>query len=247
MKRVVAKPPARASSAVPRGRATPTARAAPALPRPRKRLTREELAPLAREALFWAAGKVVGECGYKDASVARITKAAGVALGTFYLYFETRQSLFDELLPHARGEMLTLVRKRVAGARDFLELEERGMAAFLEYLRSNPSFVRILNEAEAVAPHAYRSHYDDVADRYRRQLVQAAAAAQIRALDEAEMDTVVYLMMGARISLYQRCLGLDGKQVTAAVSHYMTMVHSWLALPDQSARRQPRRTAAALA
>lgn len=246
VKRVVAIAPARASSAVPCGRATPTARAVPALPRPRKRLTREELAPLAREALFRAAGKVVGESGYKDASVARITEAAGVALGTFYLYFETRQSLFDELLPHARGEMLTLVRKRVAGVRDFLELEERGMAAFLEYLRINPSFVRILNEAEAVAPHAYRSHYDDVAERYRRQLLQAAAACQIRRLDEAEMDTVVYLMMGARISLYQRCLGLDRKQVAAAVSHYMTMVRSWLALPEPISPAQPRRTAVAL-
>ena len=120
------------------------------------------------------------------------------------------------------------------------------MAAFLEYLRSNPSFVRILNEAEAVAPQAYRSHYDDVAERYRRQLVQAAAASQIRPLDEAEMDTVVYLMMGARISLYQRCLGLDGKQVAAAVSHYMTMVHSWLSLPQPIGPAQPRRTAVAL-
>ena len=77
MKRVVAIAPARASSAVPCGRATPTARAVPALPRPRKRLTREELTPLARDALFRAAGKVVGESGYKDASVARITEAAG--------------------------------------------------------------------------------------------------------------------------------------------------------------------------
>lgn len=247
MKRAVATapaPPAPASSAARRSRTAPAASAAR---RPRKRLTREEITPLAREGLFRAAAKVVGECGYKDASVARITAAAGVAQGTFYLYFKTRQSLFDELLPHARREVLALVRKRVAGARDFLDLEQRGMAAFLEYLRSNPGFIRILNESEAVAPQAYLNHYSDVAERYRRQLEQAAAAGQIRPLDGAELDTVVYLLMGARISLYQRCLGLDGTQVAAAVGHYMTMVRSWLALAQPSAPTPARHAAVALA
>jgi AcrR family transcriptional regulator len=199
--------------------------------RTRKRLTREEITPIAREAIFTAAARVVGEVGYAEASVGRITAAAGIAQGTFYLYFPTRQSLFDELLPHARRELLALVRERVAGAPDFLELEERGMAAFLEYVRRNPGFLRILNEAEAVAPGAYRAHYDDVAERFRRELHEAVAAGQIRPLDEAEMHTAVYLMMGARVSLYQMLHRerLEGSAAArAAVGHYMAMVRNWL-------------------
>lgn len=205
---------------------------APAPGRTRKRLTREEITPIAREAILTAAARVVGEVGYAEASVARITTTVGIAQGTFYLYFPTRQSLFDELLPHARREMLALVRERVAGARDFFELEERGMAAFLEYVQRNPGFLRILSEAEAVAPETYRAHYDDVAERFHRELQEAGAAGQTRRLDEAELHTAVYLMMGARVSLYQmlhreRLEG--GAAARAAVGHYMAMVRNWLA------------------
>lgn len=209
----------------------------------RKRLSREELTPLARDAIFTAAACVVGEVGYADASVARITAAAGIAQGTFYLYFPTRQSLFDELLPHARRELLALVRQRAAGARDFLELEERGMAAFLEYVQRNPGFLRILNEAEAVAPEAYRRHWDDIAERFRRELHDAVSTGQVRRLDRAEMHTAVYLMMGARVSLYQMLHRerLEGSAAArAAVGHYMNMVRNWLA-PQAAA---PRRAAA---
>jgi AcrR family transcriptional regulator len=219
---------------------------APAPARTRKRLTREELTPIAREAIFNAAARVVGEVGYAEASVARITAAARIAQGTFYLYFPTRQSLFDELLPHARREMLALVRERVAGARDFFELEERGMAAFLEYVQRTPGFLRILNEAEAVAPEAYKRHYDDIAGRFRRGLQDAVAARQVRSLAPAELHTAVYLMMGARVSLYQmlhreRLEG--GAAARAAVAHYMTMVRNWLA-PAATALRRVRAGAA---
>lgn len=211
-----------------RARAGPAGSSAQRLARQRKRLSREELTPLAREALFRAAAKVVGQVGYAEASVARITAAAGVAQGTFYLYFAARQSLFEELLPHARREMLAKVRERVAGAGDFFEVEARGVRAFLDYLRQEPGFIRILNEAEAVAPQAYRNHYEDIAERHRRQLQQASAAGEVRMLDAEEIDTVVYLMMGARVSLYQRCQGPAARKVEAAVDHYIAMVRAWL-------------------
>lgn len=208
--------------------------------RVRRRLTRAELAPIAREAIFNAAARVVGELGYAEASVARITAAAGIAQGTFYLYFPTRQSLFDELLPHARREMLALVRERVAGARDFFDMEERGIAAFLEYVRRNPGFLRILSEAQAAAPEAWRQHYDDVARRFRRELQQAAAAGQVSPMDEGELHSAVYLMMGARVSLVQRLSRgrpAGDAAARAVVGHYMRMVRAWLAAPPPPARR----------
>ena len=210
--------------------ATPSAAAAR---RPvRKRLTRAERAPVAREAIFAAASKVVGAVGYADATLARITEEAGIAQGTFYLYFENRQTLFDQLLPHARREMLDLVRSRVSGSADFFEVEERGMRAFLEYLKMNAGFFRILNEAETVAPEAYRQHYQEVAAGLARLLDRAVTRQQVRPLDNKEIHTVSYLMMGARISLYQMCVRLQPKPRVSqpqALAHYMAMVRAWLA------------------
>ena len=57
---------------------------------------RESKSIKTRQALFAAAALVVGEYGYEETSITRITEKAGVAIGTFYNYFETRQELFDQ-------------------------------------------------------------------------------------------------------------------------------------------------------
>ena len=36
--------------------------------------------------------------GYHEASIVKITEAAGVGQGTFYLYFDSKQAIFDELV-----------------------------------------------------------------------------------------------------------------------------------------------------
>src|SRR5271155_4036073 len=64
-----------------------------------RRLSRAEKSQLIRNKLFDSAAKVVGKHGYSDAMVSLITSEAHVAQGTFYNYFESRQHLFDQLLP----------------------------------------------------------------------------------------------------------------------------------------------------
>jgi len=51
--------------------------------------------PEARDAIFAAAASVIGEHGYVGATIKRITEQAGIAQGTFYLYFDSRQALFE--------------------------------------------------------------------------------------------------------------------------------------------------------
>ncbi len=51
-----------------------------------------------RRRLLEAAESVFADLGYHDASIVKITEAAGVAQGTFYLYFESKKEIFDELV-----------------------------------------------------------------------------------------------------------------------------------------------------
>ncbi|MGJ7531396.1 TetR/AcrR family transcriptional regulator [Variovorax sp. GB1P17] len=181
-----------------------TPRAAKGTERPRRRLSREERTPEAREAIFAAAAKVVGEVGYADASITRITEAAGIAQGTFYLYFSSRQSLLDELLPHVGADMLVFIRERVTGASDVFEMEERGFRAFFEYLKANPGFFRVLNEAEAAAPQAHARHFKLLAAHYVDALKRGLATGDIRQFRKDELETLAYMFMAARSYLYLR-------------------------------------------
>ncbi len=51
-----------------------------------------------REEILHVAEKLIGEKGYQATSVADVIEAAGISRGTFYLYFESREALFYELL-----------------------------------------------------------------------------------------------------------------------------------------------------
>lgn len=199
--------------------------------RPRKRLTRAERSADVREAIFEAASKVVGEYGYANASISKITELAGFAQGTFYLYFESRQELFDELLPHVGADMLKYIRPRVAGAKNIYEMEERGIRAFFNYLNKNPGFIRVLNEAETAAPAAHKKHYQVLATKYVTALERAARAGEIKNFDKKELETIAYMMMASRSYLYMRYF--KGKEQTKSQSEkvieaYMKVVKSGL-------------------
>lgn len=77
----------------------------------RTRKTREQRREDRRDALKAAAADVFAEYGYHAAKVSQIVERVGVAQGTFYLYYESKQQIFGELL----GDFLTLVVATVAG------------------------------------------------------------------------------------------------------------------------------------
>lgn len=167
----------------------------------RRSRSRIEKADDIRRALFSAAAKVVGKYGYADASVAKITAEAGVANGTFYNYFETRQQLFDQLLPARGEEILSFIKHRVDEDAVGIERERRRITAYFEFCTRNPGFLRILNEAEIFAPQAFRIHMNRFASGYIRALKRSLRRGEIAGYTEQELEAVVHMLMGARTYL----------------------------------------------
>ncbi len=62
-----------------------------------------------RERIVEAGKRVIYERGFHRARVSDITSAAGVAHGTFYLYFKTKEDFLLELLLSVRNEMISLM------------------------------------------------------------------------------------------------------------------------------------------
>lgn len=157
-----------------------------------------------RSALLRAAAEVVGEVGYRGASIARITQRANLAQGTFYLYFESQQDLFDQLLPTLGSELLDYLSDKVEGASDILEVEEIGFRGFFEYLLQNPSFFRVLNEAEIAAPVAHERHFGLLRERYIRSLERSWQKGELPDYEHRELEVLAYILMAARSYLYLR-------------------------------------------
>jgi AcrR family transcriptional regulator len=192
----------------------------PTAKRPVK-LTRSEKNDEVKRRLFQAAAKMVGRYGYADASVARITDAAGVAQGTFYNHFENRQELLDQLLPAIGQQMVAFIRTRIDQAGSELEKEATRFRAFFDFLKETPEFLRILNEAEVYAPTGYQRHLDNISAAYVRLLKRARGPGRVGDYTDEELEVIVHVLMGARGYLSRRyAYGEDGPQ--AVPEHVFT-------------------------
>jgi AcrR family transcriptional regulator len=206
--------------------------------------TRAQKSEEARTALFQAAAEIVGQYGYADASISRITQRANLAQGTFYNYFASRQDILDQLLPALGTEMLAYIRERAIGGKTFLEREERAFRAFFDFLKKVPHFLRILNEAEISAPKAYHRHLQNVSKSYVRFLRGARDRGEVANLPDDELEALAYVMMAARGYLGVRYAKPNGKgQVPEYVMRaYTYLIANGLTTGAAAAQRQNVRT-----
>ncbi|MGE5591542.1 MAG: TetR/AcrR family transcriptional regulator [Bacillota bacterium] len=146
-----------------------------------------------RQRLLAAAEEVFGTLQYHGASVSEITRRAGVAQGTFYLYFPSKQAIHRELVQHLSHSMRAHIAQSVAGLDHRLDVEREGLRAFLAFVRAHRYLYRIVRESEFVDEELYRWFYRHLAEGYGEGLKRAVAARQVRNLDP---ETMAYCLMG---------------------------------------------------
>lgn len=169
-----------------------------------RRPTRAERSEQTREALEKAAGEIVGEVGYQEASIAKITARAGIAQGTFYNYFESRQELFRELLPGMGAEMVAFISEKLSKDARGANRERERMTAYLEFQKERPAFYRILYEAATLAPEAHNEHVRKVVEGYTRSLRRSLERGEMPDYDESELETIAYMLIAIRDYLSMR-------------------------------------------
>ena len=192
-----------------------------------EKLSRADKVAANRSSLLRAGAEIVGEYGYKDASIAMITERAGLGHGTFYKHFPSRQALFDELLPSVGRDLLDEVREIVRGATDVVDMEERGFRAFFDFIDKHPGFYRVLNEAEVAAPEAFDLHNDTMGKHYVRALKRSQQRGEVPELKELDFEVIANVLMAARFYLYLRFSksGRKTKRIPEAVVRaYMRFV-----------------------
>jgi AcrR family transcriptional regulator len=162
-------------------------------------LTNVEGRPLSRRGLdtrrrlLDAAERVFGDVGYHDASVVKIAELAGVAAGTFYLYFEEKKAVFDELVRDLNRRIRHAMKDASEGGTTRLEQELLGFEAFFAFTREHPALYRIIRQAEFVSPEMLRYHYERLSSGYVDALRAAADSGEIDALDP---EVAAFALMG---------------------------------------------------
>jgi AcrR family transcriptional regulator len=168
-----------------------------------------------RNKLLEAAEKEFGERGYHDAAISGITQRASVALGTFYVYFESKEEIFRALVSHMGNLTRTWIAERVAESPDRLTAERQGIKAFMEFVRSHGNLYQIISEAQFVAEDAYREYYMGFAEAYRQNLQRAAADNEIR---QGDYEVWAWALIGMSVFLGMRFAAWDDTRSSAEMA-----------------------------
>ena len=148
--------------------------------------------------LLDAAAEEFGEKGYHEAAIARIAQRAGVAIGSFYTYFDSKQAVFRGLVSDMSLQVRETVAPVILAAPDRISGERAGIAAFIQFVRQHKALYRIIDESAFVAEDAYRKHYNDIAEGYAASLTQAFGRGE---LSEGDMTVRAWAIMGMNVFL----------------------------------------------
>jgi len=146
-----------------------------------------------RRRLLEAAEAVFADLGYHDASIVKITEAAGVGQGTFYLYFASKRELFDELVMDLNLRVRHAMAEGARGGRTRAEVERLGFRSFFRFTAEHPALYRIIRQAEFVSPETMHRHYDRLSEGYVVGLQGAMDSGEIA---EGNAEVLAWALMG---------------------------------------------------
>jgi AcrR family transcriptional regulator len=167
-----------------------------------QRSKRDQAKDLRRAQLLSAARTVFGNKGFHLATVDDITRAAGVAKGTFYLYFPEKKHIFYELI---EGFFALVTR---AGMSVSEEIEE---------VRTPDDFFRRVEQAARELARIFRDNRDLVRLTYRESMgmderLEAMVREFYRRMAQVEADNI---RLGVKLGLLRD----DIDPLVAAFAH----------------------------
>ena len=91
-----------------------------------------------------AAVRVFARSGYYNSRVSDIAREAGIAAGTIYLYFKTKEEILVTLFREKMAEWVTFVRGEIAGEPDAIAKIRKLVALHFRVLEDDPDLAEVV-------------------------------------------------------------------------------------------------------
>jgi AcrR family transcriptional regulator len=154
---------------------------------------------------------VFAKRGYHATSISEIIKQATIARGTFYLYFEGKRAVFDELL----DDMISALGRRVKridpsrGHEGVLAQMEANVDGIFDYLLANRDMLRVLlSEAVGLDP-GFDQKLNEFYGRILNMIGQALdLGRQMKLIGKINPEVTALCILGSiKEVLYQGAMG----------------------------------------
>ncbi len=136
---------------------------------------RERTKTANRQAILDAAREVFGELGYDAATVRDIIRRTGLASGTFYNYYKSKEEVFDALADDGARRFRPLLRAESEKAHDFQSFLRGAMLAYFDFLAKEQESWHVNRPPGEPVPHARSTPelaavFDEVREAFARVL-----------------------------------------------------------------------------
>lgn len=144
--------------------------------------------------IILTAKKLFADNGYQSTSINEIIDKAGIATGTFYLYFDDKLALYTYLLKHYRKSIRKAIIDAIINVDSRREKERLGLRAFLKFAWDDSLAYKIIWESMFVSPQLFKDYYATFSSDYVRQLYKAVQDKEVR--NDVDLETLSYILMG---------------------------------------------------
>ncbi len=164
-----------------------------------------------RERILSAGKKVIFEKGFHSSRVSDITRKAGLAHGTFYIYFPAKEYLLLELLKTVREEMLNLIDNGIEKIREG-KVKEGKNQVFIEPFRlmmREKELAKIFFFEAICSSKKFQDFYREGKEVFYQKTVSALSL-----INHPKPDILAHIILGTARHLIESYI-LTGKEVEA--------------------------------
>lgn len=149
-----------------------------------RRSVREESRAVYQKAILEAGMRVFGSMGFRDAKIADIATEAGVATGTLYNYFSSKEEIFQSILDDGR-ERLEVLLGECESIEDPLERLRGLLRVLLGFLEQHGAVFAVYMQLGGSELHTLKRGDDE---EFRRALLGSFERALVQAGDRIRND-----------------------------------------------------------
>ncbi|KZS85468.1 hypothetical protein B4U45_23430 [Mycobacterium persicum] len=188
-----------------------------------------------RASILDAALAEASERGLHRASVTGIAARANTAVGNLHYHFGSRAELLRatmrKLVSDFFARLAAFEEQPAQHGGDFFERHRTGLLAYVDYVRSNPGHIRLVDEIRFLEPELYRQGIDAWVELISARLRDGIAAGSVRAMNDVEIAAQAHFLVGAHRFLED--LVTDAGREAEVVDAYLRLVRRGLAAEPQ--------------
>lgn len=141
--------------------------------------------------LIEAAEELFTTKGFYQTSISDICKSAGTAVGTFYIYFQTKTDIYGYMMQEYANEIKTRLYEAIKDCPTRYEKEREGIKCFVKYAVERPNVYNIIWGSLSVDKKMFTDYYESFARSYTYSLTHDKGE-----INTEDATTIAYMLMG---------------------------------------------------